>query len=213
MHGQFLRQTKDIADDISWAWIRNGTLKRETESLITAAQDQCIRTNYIKAWIDKTQENSLCRMCGQREETVMHIICERTKLAQKEYKRRHDWVGRVIHWELCKQLQFSHAGIWYGQKPEPVLENDKSQLIWDFEVRTDHYIEARRPELIIVGKERNTCQIVDFAIPRDHRVEMNEGKKREISRFGKRITSSMEQENAGWDHCVCNVCYLVERKI
>ena len=45
MHGQFIRQTMDIADDMSWAWLRNGTLKRETESLITAAQDQCIRTN------------------------------------------------------------------------------------------------------------------------------------------------------------------------
>ena len=118
-------------------------------------------------------------MCGQREETVMHIICECTKLAQKEYKRRHEWVGRVIHWELCKQLRFSHAGKWYEHKPESVLENEKSQLLWDFEVETDHHIEARRPDLIIVDKERNTCQIVDFAIPGDHRVEMKEKEKRE----------------------------------
>ena len=58
MHGLFIRKTKDIADDISWAWLKNGTSKRETESLITAAQDPCIRTNYIKARIDKTQENN-----------------------------------------------------------------------------------------------------------------------------------------------------------
>ena len=48
-------------------------------------------------------------MCGQKEETVMHIICECTRLAQKEYKRRHDLVGTAIHWELCKQLEFNHA--------------------------------------------------------------------------------------------------------
>ena len=24
------------------------------------------------------------------------------KLAQKEYKTRRDWVGKVIHWEMCK---------------------------------------------------------------------------------------------------------------
>jgi len=77
----------------------------------------------VKARIDKTQENSVCHMCGQREETVMHIICECTKLAQKEHKRRHDWVGRVIHWELCKQLRFSHAGKWYEHKPESFIEN------------------------------------------------------------------------------------------
>ena len=55
MNGQFIRQTKEIPDeDASWVWLRSGMLKRETESLITAAQDQCIRTNYIKARIDKT---------------------------------------------------------------------------------------------------------------------------------------------------------------
>ena len=129
MHGHFIRQTKDIADDMSWIWLRSGALKRETESLITAAQYQCIRTNYIKARIDKIQENSLCRMCRQKEETVMHIICECKKLAQKEYKRRHDLVGTAIHWELCKQLEFNHADKWYEHKPASAFENEKSQLL------------------------------------------------------------------------------------
>ena len=43
----------------------------------------------------------------------------------------------------------------------------------------DHNIEARSPDLIIVDKEKNTCQIVDFAIPADHRVEMKEREERE----------------------------------
>ena len=129
MHRQFLRQAIDIADDISCAWLRGGTLKWETESLITAAQDHCVCTNYIKARKDKTQENSLCRICGQNEETVMHIICECTKLAQKEYKKRHDLVGTTIHWELCKQLEFNHADKWYEHKPESVLENEKKPVV------------------------------------------------------------------------------------
>ena len=36
-------------------------LKRETESLIVAAQNQSIRTNLVKAMIDKSQGDSLCR--------------------------------------------------------------------------------------------------------------------------------------------------------
>ena len=40
--------------------------------------------------IDKTQENSKCRMCGDSDETINHIISECSKLAQKEYKTRHD---------------------------------------------------------------------------------------------------------------------------
>ena len=46
-------------------------------------------------------------------------------------------------------------------------------------MQTGHHIEARRPDLIIVDKEKKTCQIVDFVIPGDHRVEMKERDQRE----------------------------------
>ena len=36
------------------------------------------------------------RLCGDRDETINHIISECSKLAQKKYKARHDWVGKVI---------------------------------------------------------------------------------------------------------------------
>ena len=118
-------------------------------------------------------------MYGQKEETVMHIICECTKLAQKEYKRRHDLVGTAIYWELCKQLEFNHTDKWYEHKPVSALENEKRQLLWDFGVQTNHRIEAKSPDLIIVDKEKDTCQIVDFAITANHSVEMKGREKRE----------------------------------
>ena len=55
LHGQYLRQTKEVRSDQCWAWLQNGDLKRETESHIVAAQNQSIRTNLIKAKIDKSQ--------------------------------------------------------------------------------------------------------------------------------------------------------------
>ena len=42
-------------------------LKLVTESLLIAAQANAIRTNHINARIDKTQLNSKCRLCGDRE--------------------------------------------------------------------------------------------------------------------------------------------------
>ena len=74
-----------------------------------AAQKSAIRTNHIKARIDRTQQNSKCRLCGDRDETINHIISECCKLTQKEYKARHDWVGKVIHREMCKKFKFDHA--------------------------------------------------------------------------------------------------------
>ena len=72
----------------TWTWLRNGNTKRETESLLIAAQNNAIKTNHIKARIDKTQQNSKCRLCGDRDETTNHIS-ECSKLAQKEYKTKH----------------------------------------------------------------------------------------------------------------------------
>ena len=107
-----------------------------------AAQNIAIRTNHIKARIDKTQQNSKCKLCGDTDETINHIISECSKLAHKEYKARHDWVGKVIHWEICKKIKFDHANKWYMHNLEPVLENDTHKLLWDFDIQTDHLISA-----------------------------------------------------------------------
>ena len=36
-----------------------------------------------------------------RDETVRHLIDESEMLAQGEYKKSHDRVVLIIHWELC----------------------------------------------------------------------------------------------------------------
>ena len=110
------------------------------------AQNSTIRTNHVKARIDKTQQNSKCRLCGNRDETINHIISECSKLAQKEYKTRNDWVGKVIHWGMCKKFKFDHANKCYVHNPAPVLENDTHELQWDFDIHTDHLISARKPD-------------------------------------------------------------------
>ena len=69
LHGQFIRQTENLADEQQWMWLKDGTLKRKTETLIMAAQEHAIRTNLIKAKIDKTQQESKCRMCGHVDES------------------------------------------------------------------------------------------------------------------------------------------------
>ena len=56
-------------------------------------------------------------------ETINHIITEFSKLAQKEYKARHDWAKKTIHWKLCKKLKFDHVNKWYMHDPQSVLEN------------------------------------------------------------------------------------------
>ena len=66
LHGQFLMEMDEIASENSWSWLKTGYLKKETEGLLVAAQSQTLRTNAIKAKIDKSQENSLCRLATRR---------------------------------------------------------------------------------------------------------------------------------------------------
>ena len=75
-------------------WLRKGKLKREMKSLLLASQNNAVRTNYVKAKIDKTQQNSKMILRGNREEAINRIISECSKLAQKEYKTRHVWLGK-----------------------------------------------------------------------------------------------------------------------
>ena len=82
MHGQFARDMED-KDKSSWRWMRKSDLKGCTEALICSAQEQSIRTKYIKYNIDKTAESPLYRMCGTRNETIPHMVSECGKLAQR----------------------------------------------------------------------------------------------------------------------------------
>ena len=184
----------NISHEKTKTWLRKGNLKRETESLPIAAQNNAIRANHIKARIDKTQQNSKCRLCGDRDKTINHIISECRILAQKNYKTRRDLVVKGIHWEMSKKFKFDHMNKWCMHNTASVIENDTHKLPWDFDWQTDHLISARRPDIIIINNNNNkkrTCKIVDFAVPADHWIKLKESENKdkylELARQLKKI--------------------------
>ena len=60
LHGQHLRQIKDVRSDQCLVWPQYEDMKRETESIIAAAKNQSIRTYLLKEKIDERQGDSLC---------------------------------------------------------------------------------------------------------------------------------------------------------
>ena len=96
-------------------------------------------------------------MCGERGETVQHIICECKKLAQRECKRRHDTFAKLAHWKLCEKHNLERKGKWYEHCPDGVVEDDDAKLIWDINIQCDSVMETRRPDLILVDKRRNNA--------------------------------------------------------
>ena len=145
-----------------WTGLRKGNFKRETESLLTAAQNNAIKNNHTKTRIRRKQ-NSRCWLCGERDETINHIISKCSKLALKKYKTRHDWVtmqgdprGIVEVWpyELMVYAQLNICpGKWDAQTP---------LRFWD---KTDYQIFARWPDLIIINKEKENLQNCELCYP------------------------------------------------
>ena len=63
--------------------------------------------------------------------------------------------------------------------PESVQENETHNLLWDFEIQTDHLISTRRPDLLIASKKKRTFRIVNFAVPADPRLKLKESEKKD----------------------------------
>ena len=65
----------------------------------------------------------LCRLYGMHDETVVHIVSECRKLAQKGYKNTNpDNTAKVIHWKLCEKWGFPRTQKWFMHKPKKTLE-------------------------------------------------------------------------------------------
>ena len=59
-------------------------LKKETEGLTLAAQEQALRVNRIKRMVDKQDCSTKCGVCDERDETIAHIVSGWSQLAQNE---------------------------------------------------------------------------------------------------------------------------------
>ena len=177
MHGQYIRQTKHLASTETWSWLQRGELKKETEGMLMAAQDQALRTRYIQRAIDGQNISAKCRKCNEKDETINHIVSECPALAQNQYKRRHDTVAKALHWSLCNKYQITCNNKWYEHQPDNVIENDRVKILWDHAIRTDRVIRAHRPDLTLIDKVNRKVALIDVSIPWDSRVEEKEREK------------------------------------
>ena len=67
------RQTGKIVYEKTKTWLRKRNLRKETEFLLIEAQKNTIRTNYVSAEINNTQQKSNCKLFGDRDDTVNYI--------------------------------------------------------------------------------------------------------------------------------------------
>ena len=69
-------------------------------------------------------------------------------------------------------------------KPASLLENNKHQLSWGFDIQSNHLISTRKSDLIIINKKKKkkreiTFIIVDFVALANQRMKLKECEKKE----------------------------------
>ena len=106
-------------------------------------------------------------MCGQSNEAISHIASGCPKLAQKEYKKRHDKVVRAITGSCQENTDLIEKG-----NGMTMFKIENYKLVCDFSLRTDHEID-----LAVINKRENSCQIRDVAVAEDGRMRGKEDEK------------------------------------
>ena len=107
-----------------------------------------------------------------RQVKQLVIVGECSKLAQREYKRRHVNVARIVHWKLWERFNLEKLEKWYLHNPQTVTENVNHKLIWNINMQYENVIVERKPDIVIVNKMEETA--IDNTIPRDNRIIDND---------------------------------------
>ena len=86
----------------------------------------------------------------------MKVVSGCSKLAQKDYKRRYDNSGKIVHYKHARKCNFKAGDKWYEHQPESALEIEGYNILWDFSIQTGHVTETRRLDFVVVDKKRRT---------------------------------------------------------
>ena len=87
MYGQYPKTVKEKDGDhqMTNQWLKKAGLESETDGFVIAAQDQAINTNYYRSRMLKDGTALMCRICGQFQETIDHIVAGCPELAKKQH--------------------------------------------------------------------------------------------------------------------------------
>ena len=176
LHGQYLTRSRqaDVDKVATHQWLRSSGLKAETEGFILAAQDQSLSTRNYQANVLKNGADPKCRFCDQYTETIDHLISGCPVLAPNEFIRRHDRVGKYLHWGICNHYGIDTTKNWFEHDPQPVTNGKSVTILWDFSVHTDRTIQANRPDIIVKDYTTKTCLLIDMSVPSDKNISVKE---------------------------------------
>ena len=101
---------------------------KSTEGYICPAQEGVLYTRKYYAIVMNQEVDDKYRICGLYEETVGHLVSACSKLAQTEYRRGHDMMGKRVYWEVCGNLGLRRSENWYEEVPDAVWKSEDGNI-------------------------------------------------------------------------------------
>ena len=78
----------------------------------------------------------------------------REQVAPSNLRSLGNNIARIVHLELCQKFGLVGKVKWFNHKPSIVVENDRVKILWDFNIQTDHVIQHRRPDIVVLYKNK-----------------------------------------------------------
>lgn len=162
-------KSKEIDKIESLTYLRAGYLFPETEGRLLAIQDQVVPTRmYMKHIAKQDIPSDRCRKCSQAAESVQHITSSCSILAPRDYLDRPDAMGKIYHQQIALKLGLLKTETeQHLYQPRALLENQRYKLYWDTTLVTDRGVAHNRPDVTLFDKQKETCLLLDFAVPAD----------------------------------------------
>ena len=79
----------------------------------------------------------VCRICGQSQETIDHIVAGCPEVAKTEYLERHNKAASYLHWNICKEFNINTKAKCHEHGRQTVLKKHDITILRDMPKQTD----------------------------------------------------------------------------
>ena len=145
----------------------------------------------------KQAMNVKCRVCGEKSESVYHLVGSCSTLAPSLYlKVRHNQIAKMLYQEITKnehlvlnppevtvkgdmkiwddmEIQTTPKGdmkIWDDMEIQTTPKGDMK--IWDdMEIQMTPKVDKNRPDIVIWEKAEKKCTLVEITVPLDNNLQ------------------------------------------
>ena len=112
-----------------------------------------------------TTDDIMCRMCGEKPESLAHVLAGCSVLAQTKYLSIHNAALKIPFFEMLNDMELIESTPpWYSPvQPKPVYQNDRAEAYWDVPVYAEStVVKSNRVNVRLVDKEKKDVLLVEM---------------------------------------------------